>query len=140
MFEFTEGNECFWPVGLPRVNDAGEVETCQVLIRYRIYTRTELAQQRRDTVREAAKRYQDAGTNHGDASRVEQALAELDAAHAARASEVRDRVTGWKGIARGGEEIGFDLGVLDHLLDNEARFEALRDGLYEASRGARAKN
>lgn len=140
MFEFTEGNECFWPVRLPRVNDEGEVETCEVLIRYRIYTRAELAVQRIDAARDAARHVLEVAAQSGDAEKVEEALQSLQAAYDARLVEVRDRITGWKRITRNDEPIAFSAEVLDRLLENQARFEALRNGLYEASKGARAKN
>jgi hypothetical protein len=140
MFEFTEGNECFWPVKLPRRTEAGEIELCEVLVRYRIFTRKELAAKRNDAAKRVSQQLADAiQAVDGQVAR-ETALDELAQIDATTEAEVRERITGWKGITRNGEEMPFSADVLDLLLTDQARYEALRDGLYEASRGARAKN
>lgn len=141
MFDRAQQGECFWPVKLPKRTEAGGIEDVEVLVRYRIFTRSEL-QARRQALTEAAERLA-AARSAGDADALQGFLADQDRVQAQDERELRERIVGWKGIVvseESGEELPFSEADRDWLLDDEPRFLALRKGLYEASRGAVAKN
>ena len=139
MFDLIEGDVCYWPVKLPRVNAEGEVEEVEVRILYRRYTRAELREQRNAAADRATRALGDAMRENDNQARTE-ALDELRAIDAATEADVRARIIGWKDITRKGEAVPFSTEALDQLLAYEERYQALRNGLYEASRAARAKN
>lgn len=139
MFDLIEGDECYWPVQLPRVNAEGEVEDVQVLILYRRYTRAELRAIRTDAAERATQALSDA-MRAGDPAQRQASLDELQRVDAATEADVRSRILGWKGIDYQGQPAPFSAELRDRLLAHEERYAALRNGLYEASRVARAKN
>jgi hypothetical protein len=139
MFEFVRNNDCFWPVELPKRQDDGSILPVRVLIKFRLFTRSELIK-KRDAITAVAEQL--AAARAGAAP--DQVLASLraqEAMHEDQDAEVRDRIVGWRDIVDlDGNAVPFDTDTLEWLLDDEPRFEALRKGLYEASRGAVAKN
>lgn len=141
MFDRAQQGECFWPVKLPRRTEAGGIEEVDVLIRYRIFTRSELRARRRQ-ITEAAERLA-AAKQGGEVEGLPTFITRQEEIESQDESELRERILGWRGIlvsAESGEELPFSEADREWLLDDDARFLALRKGLYEASRGAVAKN
>lgn len=144
-----------WPVDLPDLDNVdvatGEVPTVRVPVEYQIYTRTELRDRRNQALGNVA------ASVHGITSRLQagekfDVNAELDAefkkqaeAEDASVAELRSRIKGW-GLrfklddGSDGGEVPCTPEYLDAVLEQTPWYEALRDGLTAASRGARAKN
>lgn len=141
MFDRAQQGECFWPVKLPKRTEAGGIEEVEVLVRYRIFTRSEL-KARRAQLTESAERLAQA-RSAGDMAALQGFMGDQEQMQAQDEQELRERIVGWKGIlvsADSDAELPFTEADRDWLLDDEPRFLALRKGLYEASRGAVAKN
>lgn len=154
MLKLSPTNEVWWRIDVPDRDDNGELVAQPVRFRLRIYTRTELKAR-------AAARIDAAGNALAEAMRAMLSAKSQDDVAAAReaidaagqrlaeddqvqADDLRARIVGWNADDITGEEDGqpveFSEQLRDALLADEARFEALRAGLLEASRGARAKN
>lgn len=148
MFQLAENNIVWWRVDMPGRNPEGELDTAPVRLRLRIYTRAELRERQLERMRGSLHPLTDALdklVNSADAeqlraattdvqARVDAFMQESDAADA----DVRGRLVGWRAEDMGGIE--FDESWRDKLLDDEPRFNAIREALDEASRGVRAKN
>jgi hypothetical protein len=119
MFRFAAQREVLWPVTVSVPVDGGVAPT-ELQIRYRLLTRSELA---------------DLGERLRATEGGERALmATLDGLLAAR-------ITGWEGIAdESGAPLPFTPETLAAVLDVPYLREAIEAGLYAASRGALAKN
>lgn len=141
MFDRAQQGECFWPVKLPKRTEAGGIEEVEVLVRYRIFTRSELRARRRQ-ITDAAEKLA-AAKDSGEMEVLPTFITRQEQMESQDEDELRERIVGWKGIlvsAESGEELPFSEADREWLLDDEPRFQALRRGLYEASRGAIAKN
>lgn len=147
-----------WRIDMPDRDDNGELVMAPVVFLLRIYTRKELRDRAHEKVAAALSGLSDAmqrlvGIRPDDPGAGEQVQAALrDANTAAEAvrgaedvelSDLAARIVGWrKGITNGdtGAEVPYSEPVRDALLADEARYQALREGLLEASHGARRKN
>lgn len=153
MIRLAASNVVWWRVDVPDRDDNGELVEQPVRFRMRIFTREELreralARARRGAadVGAAMRRLVDARSSEA----VTASMADADAAIARMGEdeqvaleELRERVLGWNPEDvrdQHDQPVAFTPALLDALLDDEARFQALRAGLLAASRGARPKN
>lgn len=139
MFKYAPENKCYWPVDLPERTAEGGIELVRVLVLYRLLTRAELKQVRRDLTAFAR---QLAANRDAGPEAIERFGDLQEQQDTATAEDLRGRILGWKGIAGpdSDDDLPYSDQVRDWLLADEARFKALRQGLLEASRGAVAKN
>jgi hypothetical protein len=147
-----------WRIDMPDRDDNGELVMAPVVFLLRIYTRKELRDRAHARVASAIKAMGEAMARLV-AVRPEQADAEDELRAAALAADAAavavydaenvemddlvSRIVGWrKGItdAATGAEVPFSETLRDALLADEARYQAVREGLLEASHGARRKN
>lgn len=154
MFKLATNNEVWWRIDLPDRDGNGEVVMVPVRFRLRIYTRQEMQARKLNRIREGAAALADAMTaltQSATPEAVETAhtavIAAVDAIRSTDnddVAELADRICGWNPAdvvdAETGAPVEFTTALRDALLSDEARFKALRDGLLEASRGARSKN
>lgn len=114
MFKFAKNREVLWPVTVQFPADGGLMQSCDIEVRYKLLTSSEL------------KRLADRA----------QPMSETEAA-----DWVAARVTGWTGVAdEAGEPLDFSEQTLRALLDDPFFSSAIGVGLVLASRGAGAKN
>lgn len=110
MFKLAEKNEVLWPVTVPVPQDGGTVTEVEIQIRYKLLTRS-----RMDELPRLPAKEQDGA--------------------------LLDHITGWEGVqATDGKDVPFSRDNLIALLDIGPVQRAVVRGLYEASRGAPAKN
>lgn len=127
MFKLAKQREVLWPVTIEVPDDGGSgvVTPVQIKVRYKLLSRTEM----RESI-ELARKQAD-----GAAPMSEEAVRADDAWFAAR-------VTGWEDVvdADSGAAIAFSGEALAAMMDVPYVAKALVAGLWEASRGAAAKN
>lgn len=153
MIRLAADNTVWWRVNVPDRNDDGEIVEQPVRFRFRIYTRKELKEKALARANAGAVATAEAMRKLvGQRTReeIDAALAEAEAAIARMgddeelaAQELRDRIIGWRPediTDQDGQSVSFSEQLRDALLADEARYQALRRGLLEASRGARPKN
>src|SRR5690606_20774406 len=153
VIRLTADNVVWWRVDVPDRDDNGELVEQPVRFRLRIFTRDELRER-------ALARARRGATDVGAAMRrlidsrsseaVTASMADADAAIARMGEdeqvaleELRERVLDWNPEDvrdQNDQPVAFTSALLDALLADEARFQALRAGLLAASRGARPKN
>lgn len=142
MFELARENKCWWPVDLPTTDDQGEVVNHRVRVLYRLLTRKQLARDRNTLATDMLKasgRVDAEG--EGDRRNVGQVLEDLAARDEGREQRLREHVCDIRDIVdQDGNAVPFGPEVLAALMEREAWFEALHEGLYRASAGARPKN
>lgn len=148
MFGLANEGKIWARVEIPDRNEEGEIVLVPVRLLLRPYTRAELREQRMVGMRahlqpvlESLDRLSSAEGE--DAVRtasadVRSAIDSYEAAEIASDRDIASRVCGWRAEDVGGEAFAPDL--LAALLADEARFQAIRAGLLDASRGARRKN
>lgn len=137
MFQFANENKVWWKVNLVVRNaETGDVEDSPVMLLYKIFARAELKQ--REKRLQAALSKLRAAKSEGE---MLAATREFDAIEERNASDMIERVVGWRDISGPeGEALPFTREALKALLDDEAQYTRISAGLLEASRGARAKN
>lgn len=137
MFQFANENKVWWKVNLVVRNaETGDAEDSPVMLLYKIFARGELKQ--RDKRLQAALSKLRAAKSEGE---MLAATREFDAIEERNASDMIERVVGWRDISGPeGEALPFTREALKALLDDEAQYTRINAGLLEASRGARAKN
>lgn len=154
MFKFAANHDVWWRIDLPDRDDNGEIVAVPVRFRLRIYTRAEMQARKLDRIRAGANALGEAMTALTQAATPEDVTVATAAVSAAieaitetdRAldAELADRIVGWNAAdvtdADTATPIEFTPQLRDALLADDARYRALRDGLQEASRGARSKN
>lgn len=134
MFELARERKVWWPVDLPNgIDEDDNVRTARVLVLFRIFTRKELSRTRLQLAEQML-------TPKGRA--VEEDPIEALAKREAETEQaLRDRVLDWKRIVdEDGQAVPFGQEVLDVLIEHDGCYQALLQGLHEASRGAKAKN
>lgn len=141
MFRRAQRNEVFWPVVLPDRQPDGTTQQTEIQVCFRIFTRAEL-KARKDRLQASAARVANARAARA-VDELESALADMKAINDADEAELRARIVDWKGVIVSEEDpspLPFSPEDRDWLLTDEARYQALLRALYEASRGAVAKN
>lgn len=122
MFRFAKNREVMWPVTINVPADGGGVIEVKISVRYKLLTRAEM--------REAVGAAQKAGGNATaeDMRKDDAWLAE--------------RITGWEDVVDDstGDPLAFTPDNLAALLNEPYVAAAIGAGLWEASRGAAAKN
>lgn len=110
MFKLAQQNEVLWPVTVQVPQDGGTTKAVEISVRYRLLTKTDA----RDM-----KAMDDAAS--------EQALL--------------SHITGWEGVAdMAGNPVPFTPDNLAALVEHDYVARAIVLGLYQASKGAPAKN
>lgn len=121
MFKFARERVVSWPVTLSVPQDGGP-QKVEVRVRYRLMTRSEM-----DTVVRRLREQADDGSPLAVGDTIDALLEE--------------RIVGWGGIeGESGELLEFNAENLKAMLDVPFLREAFESGLYQASRGALAKN
>lgn len=127
MFKLAKQREVLWPVTIdvPAEDGSGAVKPVQIKIRYKLLSRTEM----REAI-EVAKQQAAAGGEMTE----EQARADGEWLAA--------RITGWEDVvdAETGGPAEFSAEALAALLDVPYVAQPVASGLWDASRGAPAKN
>jgi len=119
MFKLARRNEVLWPVIIQVPVDHG-TSPVEIDIRYRLLSRSE--------ARTLEERTRTDGTD---------AFSALDALD----TELASRITGWDRVGdEDGKPAPFSPEALRALLDLPYAYTAIRDGLFNASNGALAKN
>jgi hypothetical protein len=137
MFRLANLGVVQWPVQLPQPDGSGERAT--IFVSYAILTREEL----RDEQRRYAAAYRGAVAALGaepDQATLDRLESEGDARDAAALDMLRTRIKGWSGIEDDDGPVAFAADKLDALLAYELYAQPLLTGLFDASRGALAKN
>ena len=118
MFKFAKKREVLWPVTIMVPVDDGKTAEQQFTVRFRLMTKSEMTDALAETVDE-------------DMSKV----------FAAQDARLVDHVVGWSGLVdETGDELPFTSSALNALLDVPYVRSAIEGALWEASRGAPAKN
>lgn len=141
MFRRAQRNEVFWPVVLPDRQPDGTTQQTEIQVCFRIFNRAEF-KARKERLQAIAARMAEARVAR-DLPAIQASLAEMKAMQDDDEAELRDRLVDWKGVIVSEEDpspLAFSPEDRDWLLSDEARYQILRSALYEASRGAVAKN
>lgn len=145
MFKEAESGVVYWPVPMLASDANNELKEVSVHVGYRVFTRTELAAKQSEMI----KRATDTAAQLGSLGKgVDEVMASIENnRHAADADHavLMERVVGWRAgaDAETGAQIElqpFSEAALRAALDREWLFNAMRNGLYQASRGAVQKN
>lgn len=122
MFRFAKSREVLWPVTINVPVDGGGVSEAKIRVRYKLLSRTEM----REAVNIARK---------ADGNATEEQVKQDEA-------WLADRITGWEDVVDDatGDALAFTPDNLAALLEESYVAAAISAGLWEASRGAAAKN
>lgn len=143
MFRFAQDGRVRWPVTVEQVQEDGSTAPETFTATYRALSRDEL-RARDDAQMEYARKvralYPEEGASDTDAA-AHQRRELADQRVQADDALLRDRVTGWDGIADpDGTPIEFSAETLAAFMRNALLRDALLTGLIDASAGARSKN
>lgn len=146
MFKEAETGVVYWPVIMLASNANSELREVTVHVGYKIFERAELHAAQRaamDRAAETARKLSASGGRSVD--EIMTAVSANDDAADADHVMLMERVVGWRAgtDAETGAAIElaeFSKAALSKALSREYLFNALRNGLYHASRGAVQKN
>lgn len=128
MFKYAKIREVLWPVTLsiPRDDGSGEVDNVSIKVRFKLLDRSEMAE-----LMTRAGEYSESIT----AAQIADDMALSD-------RDLCSRITGWEGVvdADSGEPIPYSPENAAALININYVRAAIDAGLWEASRGAPAKN
>lgn len=144
----TLGNIAWWKVRMPDRNDDGEIVLVDVRLKFRLFTRLELRERKRQRLQHGVIALREALDKVGKAAAPDElrdATAQMQAAtdaflagEAADDADLMARVVDWRPEDVSGEPFSSEL--LAALLSDEARFRACLQALEDASHGAYEKN
>lgn len=149
-FRFAANRVIYWPVELPPrdlASTSGENKPQRVRVLYHLLKREELRERELRTVTTLATRLRTVIAKGGTAEEVGKIAEDFEREGMAEVDELVQRIKGWadgdvavEGDAGASEVLPYSDANLRLILTDEAVFRAFRAGLYDASRGAVAKN